>query len=145
MRIIVSYETILSLYGPNSDVGFTIALFIMAGNAQFCPKKYEASFIWMGALHILQFLAVFKLRKKFTKLQPFSLKMVLGCNRFLHCMHAPRTTRTRFACTHARIPILWWSHFTPAPFQIILFLTIFQQFLGCSKTEQDVLKQERTF
>ena len=23
----------------NSNVGFTIALFIMAGNAKFCPKK----------------------------------------------------------------------------------------------------------
>ena len=34
----VSYETILSLYGPKSDVGFAIALFVMTGNAKYCPR-----------------------------------------------------------------------------------------------------------
>ena len=39
----------------------------------------------------------------------------VGCDGFLHRTHAPRTSRSRFARTHVRTPILWWSHFAPAP------------------------------
>ena len=39
----------------------------------------------------------------------------VSCDRFLRRTHAPRTSRSRFARTRVRTPILWWSHFAPAP------------------------------
>ena len=64
----------------------------------------------------------------------------LGCDRFLGCTHAPRTSRFRCARTRVRTSNLRWLHFAPAlslnqHFLNHFFFTIFQQFLGCSKTE----------
>ena len=39
----------------------------------------------------------------------------MGCDPCLRRTHAPRTSRSRFARTRVRTPILWWSHFAPAP------------------------------
>ena len=39
----------------------------------------------------------------------------MSCDGFLRRTHAPRTSRSRFARTRARTPILCWSHFAPAP------------------------------
>ena len=45
----------------------------------------------------------------------------VGCDSFLRRTHAPCTSRSRFACTRARTPILWWSHFAPAPQALITY------------------------
>ena len=42
-------------------------------------------------------------------------KQGVSWDRFSRRTHAPRTSRSRFARTRARTPILWWSHFAPAP------------------------------
>ena len=44
-----------------------------------------------------------------------TFKQGVSCDHFLRRTNKPRTSRSRFARTHARTPILWWSHFAPAP------------------------------